>query len=140
MTVVTAKVEFVDEEPNGIASMIGGLIEANLQNHPERSSLLKPAVVGIVAEDAHVALTLRMSPGKVTVANGLAPRTDVVVRADSATLTELSSTPLRLGFPDAFSRGGRAVTGKLFKGSLQVQGLIRHAGAVSRLNRLLSIA
>ncbi|MGH2692049.1 MAG: hypothetical protein ACRDHM_06060 [Actinomycetota bacterium] len=137
---MTAKVEFVDGEPNGIAAMIGGLIEANLASHPERSKLLKPAIVGIVAEDAHVSLTLRISPGKVTVANGLAPRTDVMVRADSETLTELSSTPLRLGFPDSFTRAGRAVTGKLFSGTLRVQGLLRHAGTVSRLNRLLSVS
>lgn len=136
---MTATVEFLDDEPNGIASMIGGLIEANLENHPDRSRLLKPAVVGIVAEDAHVALTLDISPGRVTVANGLPPRANVIVRADSETLTELSSAPLRLGFPDAFSRAGRAVTGKLFSGGLRVQGLLRHAGMVSRLNRLLSV-
>jgi hypothetical protein len=135
----TAKVEFVDEEPNGIAAMIGGLIEANLQSHPERSKLLKPAVVGIVAEDAHVSLTLRITPGHVQVANGLPPSADVVVRSDSETLTELSSAPLRMGFPDAFTSAGRAVTGKLFSGTLTVRGLIRHAGAVSRLNRLLSV-
>jgi hypothetical protein len=136
---VTARVEFADDEPNGIASMIGGLIEANLENHPERSSLLKSAVVGIVAEDAHVALTLVISPNSVSVANGLPPSADVIVRADSETLTELSSAPLRLGFPDAFSRDGRAVTRKLFSGTLRVQGLLRHAGVVSRLNRLLSV-
>lgn len=136
---MTPTVEFLDVEPNGIASMIGGLIQANLANHPERSSLLKPAVVGIVAEDAHVSLTLRISPGGVTVANGLAPRTDVTVRSDSETLTELTSAPLRLGFPDAFTRAGRAVTRKLFSGALRVQGLMRHAGVVSRLNRLLSV-
>lgn len=136
---MSATVEFADAEPNGIASMIGGLIQANLANHPARESLLKPAVVGILAEDAHVALTLRLSPGKVVVSNGLAPRTDVIVRTDSDTLTELSSAPLRLGFPDAFTRAGRAVTGKLFSGSLRVQGLIRHARVVSRLNRLLSV-
>jgi hypothetical protein len=136
---VTARVEFLDDEPNGIASMIGGLIEANLANHPERTSLLKPAVVGIVAEDAHVALTLDISRGRVKVANGLPPRADVIVRGDSETLTELSSAPLRLGFPDAFTRTGRAVTRKLFSGTLRVQGLLRHAGVVSRLNRLLSV-
>lgn len=136
---MTATVEFVDQEPNGIASMIGGLIQANLQSHPERSKLLKSAVVGIVAEDAHVSLTLRISPGKVTVSNGLAPHVDVMVRSDSETLTELSSAPLRLGFPDAFTRAGRAVTGKLFSGALTVRGLVLHAGAVSRLNRLLSV-
>jgi hypothetical protein len=137
---VTAGVKFLDEKPNGIASMIGGLIEANLVSHPERASLLKPATIGIVAEDAHVALTLQIEPELVTVRNGLAPRVDVMVRSDSETLTELSSTPLRLGLPDALTKGGRAVTKKLFSGTLQVQGLLRHTGMVSRLNRLLSVA
>jgi hypothetical protein len=137
---VTPTVEFLDKEPNGIAAMLGGLIQANLADHPDRAALLKPAVVGIVAEDAHVALTLGISPEKVTVRNGLAPHVDVLVRSDSETLTEMSSTPLRLGFPDAFSQGGRAVTRKLFSGTLRVQGLILHAATVSRLNRLLSVA
>jgi hypothetical protein len=137
---VTAGVKFLDEEPNGIAAMIGGLIEANLVAHPERSSLLKPAIIGIVAEDAHVALTLEIAPDLVSVRNGLVARVDVMVRSDSETLTELSSTPLRLGFPDAFSKAGRSVTRKLFSGKLQVKGLLRHTGMVSRLNRLLSVA
>ena len=149
---MTPTVEFLDQEPNGIAAMIGGLIQANLVNHPDRSALLKPAVVGIVAEDAHVALTLGISPEPVpdrhalrrdpereTVRNGLAPRVDVLVRSDAETLTEMSSTPLRLGFPDAFSKAGRAVTRKLFSGTLRVQGLILHMATVSRLNRLLSV-
>ncbi len=136
---MTPTVEFLDGEPNGIAAMIGGLIQANLAIHPERSSLLKPALVGIVAEDAHVAVTLAISPGRVTVANGLAPRTQVTVRTDSETLTELTAAPLRLGFPDAFSGAGRAVTRKLLSRTLRVQGLPRHAAAVSRLNRLLSV-
>jgi hypothetical protein len=137
---VTAAVRFSDKEPNGIAAMIGGLIQANLEAHPERSALLKRVLIGIVAEDAHVALTLRIEPDLVTVSNGLAARVDVMVRSDSETLTELSSAPLRLGFPDAFSRAGRGVTKKLFSGTLQVKGLLRHVGAVSRLNRLLSVA
>ena len=137
---MTPTVEFLDQEPNGIAAMIGGLIQANLASHPERAALLKPAVVGIVAEDAHVALTLGISPERVTVRNGLAPHVDVLVRTDAVTLTELSTTPLRLGFPDAFSKTGRAVTRKLFGGGLRVQGLILRAGTVSRLNRLLSVS
>ncbi len=136
---MTPTVEFLDHEPNGIAAMLGGLIQANLINHPDRAALLKPAVVGIVAEDAHVALTLGISPERVTVRNGLAPHVDVLVRSDAETLTEMSTTPLRLGFPDAFSKAGRAVTRKLFSGTLRVQGLILHAATVSRLNRLLSV-
>lgn len=136
---MTPAVEFLDEEPNGIAAMIGGLIEANLAAHPERAKLLRRATVGVVAEDAHVALTLSLSPGKVTVRNGLIPSVDVLVRTDAETLTELASVPLRLGLPDVLRREGRALAGKLFSGGLRVQGLVRHAGVVSRLNRLLAV-
>lgn len=135
-----SRVEFVAADPSGLATLIGGLIEANLAAHPERSSLLRPAVVGLVAIDAGVAITLRIAPRGVTVMDGLAGRPQVVVEADSDTLTELSSVPLRLGFPDATTAEGRAITGKLVRGELKVRGLARHPGIVSRLNRLLSVA
>jgi hypothetical protein len=120
--------------------LIGGLIEANLAAHPERTSLLRPAVVGLVAIDVGVAITLRIAPRGVTVVDGLGGRPQVVVEADSDTLTELSSVPLRLGFPDPTTAEGRAITGKLVRGELKVRGLARHPGIVSRLNRLLSVA
>jgi hypothetical protein len=96
--------------------------------------------VGLVARDAGVAITLRIAPRRVTVADGLGGRPQVVVEADSDTLTELSSVPLRFGFPDAMTPDGRAVTRKLTTGELKVRGLARHPGVVSRLNRLLSVA
>jgi hypothetical protein len=136
---VTVTVEYLDEEPNGLAAMIGGLIDGNLVAHPERRGLLKPATIGIVASDAGVALTLRLSLHRVTVANGIVGRPDVVVRADSETLTELSSVPLTLGFPDARTPEGREVTRKLVRRDLKVRGLVRHPRTVSRLNRLLSV-
>jgi hypothetical protein len=137
---VTASVQYLDEEPNGLAAMIGGLIEANLAAHPERERLLRPrAAIGIVAADAGVALTLRLAPGRVSVGNGLSGKPQVVIRAASETLTELSSVPLRFGFPDAMTPEGRAATTKLFRGELKVQGFALHPGIVSRLNRLLSV-
>lgn len=132
-------VEFVDEEPNGLAAMLGGLLQANLDAHPERAELLTPAVVGVMAQDAHVSITLDITPERVVVRNGLAPRTDVTVRTDSETLTELSTTPLRLGYPDATKAEGRRITRKLLSGDLAVRGLIRHPVVVSRLNRLLAV-
>jgi hypothetical protein len=138
---VSVEVDFLDEEPNRLASMIGGLIEANLAAHPERRKLLRPrAAIGIVASDAGVALTLRLAPSRVTVGNGLSGRPQVVIRAKSETLTELSSVPLRFGLPDVMTAEGRAATGKLFRGELRVKGLLLHPGVVSRLNRLLSVA
>lgn len=134
-----ATVEYGDAEPNGLAAMIGGLIEANLAQHPEREGLLRPALVGIEASDAEVALTLRLAPGRVHVANGIVGRPQVVVRGDSETLTDLTSVPLRLGFPDATTAEGRAVTRKLLRRELRVTGLLTHPDVVSRLNRLLSV-
>jgi hypothetical protein len=136
---VTARVDYADQDPNGLAAMIGGLIEGNLANHPGRERLLRPAVVGIVADDAGVGITLRIAPGRVMVANGVTGNPAVLVRTDSGTLTELSSAPLRFGFPDAITREGRAITRKLRNGELRVKGLSKHPGVVSRLNRLLSV-
>jgi hypothetical protein len=136
---VTARVQYADEEPNGLAAMIGGLIEGNLANHPERERLLRPAVIGILAGDAGVGITLGIKPGRVEVANGVVGDPHVIVRADSGTLTELSSAPMRFGFPDALTPDGRAIIRKLARGDLKVKGLSRHPGTVSRLNRLLSV-
>jgi hypothetical protein len=136
---VTARVDYVDEEPNGLAAMIGGLIEGNLNDHPERERLLRTAVVGIVADDAGVGITLLISPGRVVVVNGVVGDPMVIVRADSGTLTELSSAPLRFGLPDPLSADGRAITRKLRNGELKVKGLSKHPGTVRRLNRLLSV-
>jgi hypothetical protein len=137
---VTVPVEYLDAEPSGLAAMMGGLIEGNLAAHPERAALLRPALVGIVATDAGVAITLRLAPRRVTVADGLLGRPQVVVEADSETLTKLSSVPLRFGFPDARTSQGREVTRKLIRGGLNVRGLVSHPWMVSRLNRLLSVA
>jgi hypothetical protein len=133
-------VTYVDEEPNGLAAMIGGLIQANLEQHPERAALLsRPASFGITAPDAEVSITIRLSPDGVQVANGIRGTPDVSVRADSDTLVGLSAVPLKFGQPDAMTKDGRAVLAKLFNGQLKVKGLITQSGKLGRLNKLLSV-
>jgi PKD repeat protein len=65
-------VTYVDVEPNGLAVMVGGLIEANLAQHPRRAGLLRRAVVDLVAIDADVAVSLGIERRGVRVANGTA--------------------------------------------------------------------
>jgi hypothetical protein len=133
-------VRYLDEEPNGLAAMIGGLIEANLEQHPERHALLsRRAAFGITAPDAEVSITILLAPGGVQVANGLRGMPDVLVRADSDTLVGLSAVPLRFGQPDAMTKEGRAVVRKLFDGRLKVKGLLTRPGTLGRLNKLLSV-
>jgi hypothetical protein len=137
---VTARVEYLDEEPNGLASMLGGLIEANLAGHPERETLLaKRASYAIEAPDAGVEVSIRLSAGRVQIRNGIAGKPDVLVRTDSENLIGLSSVPLKFGLPDAMTKEGRAVNRKLFKGELKVKGLLTHPAKLARLNKLLSV-
>ncbi len=132
-------VEYAGAEPNGLAELVGGLCEANLQRHPERRALLRSGVVELTAIDAGVSVTLRLEQGLVTVESGSAePRADVRVRADSGTLIQLSAAPLRLGLPDVATREGRAVIRKLLRRELRVRGMLRHPLVLARLTRLLS--
>jgi hypothetical protein len=133
-------VEFLDPEPNGLAEMIGGLIEANLARHPKRRSLLKPSVVGISATDAGVSVTLAFAEGGVKIANGSADgRADLHIKAGSGDLLDLSGAPLRFGLPDLFAAEGRQVVRKLMSGQVRVEGLLRHPGKLARLTSLLSV-
>jgi hypothetical protein len=133
-------VTYVDAEPNGLARMVGGLIEANLFHHPRRARLLRPAVVDLVALDAEVGVTLGIDRHEVRVANGTADgRADVRVSTDSLSLVELAGAPLRLGLPDVFHAEGRLIARKILARRMRVEGLLRHPITLSRATRLLSV-
>ena len=137
---MTVEVVYGDDEPNGLGAMLGGIVEGNLSAHQERERLLaKRATFGIRATDIDVAVTIRLSPGRVEVRNGVIGRPDILVQTDSETLVGLSSVPLRLGLPDIGTAEGRAVNMKLLKGQLKVKGLFLHPGKLGRLNKLLSV-
>ena len=135
-----SSVEYADPQPNGLAEMLGGLIQANLEQHPERGALLRPAVISITAPDAGVAVGIRIEPGRVAVRNGEPSRAALRVTADSTTLMELSSVPLRFGLPDSMTREGREVNKKLLTGRIKVRGIFTHLGTLARFNKLLSVS
>ena len=133
-------VTYLDEEPNGLAAMLGGLIEANLEQHPERMALLsKPATYAITAPDADVSVTIHIGPDGVKVANGIRGKAHVSVRAQSDDLIGLSSVPLRFGLPDSMTKEGREVVAKLLKGQVKVKGMVLQGGKLATLNKLLSV-
>jgi hypothetical protein len=133
-------VTFADAEPNGLASMVGTLIEQNLARDPTRVALLRPAVVTLTAVDAGVGVTLRIGDGDLEIANGEDPHPQLDVSTDSHRLLDLASVPLRLALPDVLSARGRQVLVSLLRRRLRVRGLLRHPLLLTRLNRLLSTA
>jgi hypothetical protein len=131
-------VAFGDAEPNGLASMLGTLIQQNLIRDPARRQLLRPAAVNVTATDADVGVTLRIGQGELEIVNGTDPHAQLDVSTDSHRLLDLASAPLRLALPDVLDARGRAVITSLLRRRLRVRGLWRHPLLLTRLNRLLS--
>lgn len=136
-----ASVVMVDDQPNGLAAMMADLLRANLERRPERAKYLRsPASFTITGADIGLSLTLRITDGQILVASGKTkPPAAVRVRGEGVQLLELSSVPLRFGFPDLLTPQGRAALKAMRSGKLKVKGLLRHPGMVSRLNRLLAV-
>ncbi|MEP6972861.1 MAG: hypothetical protein ABI869_01815 [Actinomycetota bacterium] len=134
MTVV-----YGDDEPSGLATMVGGLIEQNIERDPARRRLLRPAVTSISVPDVGVAITVRTMAGRVEVRDGADTAAQIAITADSAKLLELTSAPLRFGLPDLFDPRGRGVLRDLLSRRVRIRGLLRHPRRLARASALLSV-
>ena len=128
-----------DAEPSGLGEMMGSLIEQNLERDPARERLLVPALVTIAAPDAAVAITLRIDPGRILVAEGARPEAQLAVTADSSRLLALTDTPLRFGLPDPLRAKGRAILFDLLARRVRIRGMLLHPLRLRRLTMLLSV-
>lgn len=131
-------IRFAGDDADGLALMLARLLEANVERRPRRRWLARSASVTIEAPDAGVAVALRFGAGRAIVGGALDPRPDVHVCADAHDLLFLPSTPLRLGFPDPFTRAGRVMLRLVLTRRVRIRGMMRHPIVTSRLARLLS--
>jgi hypothetical protein len=133
-------VRFADAEPNGLADLVGRLIQTNLEAEPDRRGLLHDAVVLLTATDAAIEATVTVSNAGVAVSNGSAGRRPhLVLAADAYDLIELAGAPLRFGFPDVMDPQGRSVIRRIVTRHVRVSGMVRHPIRLSRFTRLLSV-
>jgi hypothetical protein len=141
-------VRFADAEPNGLADLVGRLIETNLETEPDRRGLLRDSIVLLQASDAAIEATVTLSRAGVDVANGPAMgpakgpsgrRPHLVIQADAYDLIELAGAPLRFGFPDVMDPQGRSVIRRIATRHVRVSGMLRHPIRLSRFTRLLSV-
>lgn len=133
-------VELIEGDPGGLASMIAGLIEQNLERDPSRRRLLRPVVFSISVPDADVSVTVRVAPDRVQVADGAGPACQIAIVADSASLLELAATPLRFGLPDPFLAPGRGIVRDVIRRRIRIRGMLRHPMLLGRVAALLSVA
>lgn len=133
-------VRFVDAEPNGLADLVGRLIQTNLELDPGRRTLLRDTVVELSASDAELQATIRLAADGVSVSNGPAnPRSHLKVVADAYDLVELAGAPLLFGLPSLFHPQGRSVLRRIATRHVRASGMFRHPIRLSRFTRLLSV-
>jgi hypothetical protein len=135
-------VDYADEEPSAFASMLGGLIEANVRSRPEKEQDFDSLVarVGIWVTDIDEGVTLDFKGGKLTVHNGLKPRSTLTIRTDAETVMSLSNLKIGLlGMPVYYDEVGRGVAGKLLRGKLKIDGLLPNVMTLNAVTRIFSV-
>ncbi len=135
-------VEYADEEPSAFASMLGGLIKANVTSRDEKKRDFQSLVarVGIFVTDIDEGVTLDFKKGKLTVHNGLRQRRTMTIRTDAETVMSLSNLKIGLlGLPVYYDGVGRGVAAKLLTGKLRIDGLLPNVMTLNAVTRIFSV-
>jgi hypothetical protein len=137
-----ALVEYADKEPSAFASMLGGLIEANVKGSAAKARDFASLVarVGIFVNDIDEGVTLDFKGDKLTVHNGLKPRRTITIRTDAETVMSLSNLKIGLfGLPVYYDSVGRGVAAKLLRGKLSIDGLLPNILTLNSVTRIFSV-
>ena len=138
-------------EENAFASMLADLVKQNLESKPHKKKDFdvlakgRGVRVGLVADDADVALTLEFAQGRLVVHDGIKGIPDVTIRGSADMIMALSNVPLTrpLALPLPTDRAAFEVVREMLRatrtGSLKIYGLFSHLGPMSRLTRVMSV-
>ena len=135
-------VEYADDEPSAFASMLGGLIEANVEGRPEKQGDFERLVakVGIWVTDINEGVTLDFKGGNLIVHTGLKPRRTITIRTDAETVMNLSNLKIGLlGLPVYYDEVGRGIAFKLLQGKLRIDGLLPNIATLNSVTRIFSV-
>jgi hypothetical protein len=135
-------VDYADAEPSAFASMLGGLIEANVGGRPDKQKDFQAleARVGIWVTDIDEGVTLDFKKGHLVVHNGLESKRDMTIRTDAYTVMSLSNLRIGLfGMPIYYDEVGRGVAAKLVQGKLRIDGLLGNLATLNTVTRIFSV-
>jgi len=135
-------VSYADAEPSAFASMLGGLIEANVAGSPQKRKDFESlaARVGIFVTDIDEGVTLDFKKGSLVVHNGLDSKRDLTIRAEAATVMNLSNLKIgAFGMPVYYDEVGRGVAAKLLQGKLRIDGLLGNLATLNSVTRIFSV-
>ncbi|HEX9364573.1 MAG TPA: SCP2 sterol-binding domain-containing protein [Candidatus Dormibacteraeota bacterium] len=122
--------------------MLGGLIEANVENSAAKKKDFEAlaARVGIFVTDIDEGVTLDFRKGSLVVHNGLQSKRDLTIRAEADTVMNLSNLKIGLfGMPVYYDGVGRGVAAKLLQGKLRIDGLLGNLATLNTVTRIFSV-
>jgi hypothetical protein len=135
-------VTYADAEPSAFASMLGGLIEANVENSTAKKKDFDSlgARVGIFVTDIDEGVTLDFRKGSLVVHNGLESKRDITIHAEADTVMTLSNLRIGMfGMPVYYDAVGRGVAAKLMQGRLRIEGLLGNLATLNTVTRIFSV-
>lgn len=132
-----------EDEASAMATMLAGLITANVEQHPERMSdfkALSGQSVAIRVPDIDEALTLTFAGDDLVVRGGVRGKPAVTITAGSDVVMALNLLKIGpMGLPNYFDENGRNVVKALLGRRLRIGGMW-HLDTLNRVTRLFSVA
>ena len=125
----------------GLAEMLFNLLSQNLEQKPQKLSsfrALKSNVV-IVARDIDIIITLAFKGGELTIYDGIVGKADLKIVADHDAIIALSLINIFMGLPNYLDKAGRDILKRFLRGSIQIEGLLKHPLQLTHLTKIFSV-
>jgi len=134
-----------EEDANGVASIVGTLLEENLKSFPSRTKTARriPRPVAICSKDTDSACTISFGSDGAVVSNDVVGSPSVTVIATTAQILDVSQLPMKAGglVPVGFfTKRGISVITAILTRKLVVKGLLTHTVTLLRTIALISVA
>ena len=125
----------------GLAVMLQDLMVQNIEQNPHKlTDFGKLNIsIGLEVSDADLKLTLDFAKSSLAIRPGLAGRPALNIRADSATVMNLSNQKIKWGLPYYFDETGRDILAAMRSGRLRVRGMLTHLPSLIRFSRVMSV-
>lgn len=133
------------DEPNGVAFVLGALLDENFTNFPQRASIARRVKrpIAVNSVDTDEITTATFGESSMSLHNGVYGKPTVTVKATVDQITEVSQLKMKAGglLPVGllFSKRGMKVLGQILTHKLVVKGLIKHPVTSLRFIALVSI-
>ncbi len=125
----------------GLPVMLADLIRQNIEKKPAKAKPFESLDGKILIEipDIETSAGLEFRGGKLTLSKNLSGKPTLHIRADSATILDLSLLRIKLGLPYFFDKNGFKILKKILSGEIVIKGLIKNFPVLINLAKVISV-